>query len=232
MGKIYYKKVDVDNDKPIDVGGMPNQIAEEIRDFFTRGEKFKKYGFAHKRGFLFHGPPGTGKSTLLRLIEERFIENFKGVVFLWNGDQSLKNIIECFRTFEADRPLCIVVEDLDRVLMDCEHELLGVLDGQVALNNVVFLATTNFLEAIPERVKNRPSRIDRLVLVPPPPLEARFMYLLNLGLSQQEATDIAAVTGGMSMAHLKEVVVSHLCLEMPLKEILARLSTGALASDD
>lgn len=223
MGRIFYKKVEVNNDKPIEVGDIPAILCGEIKTFFGKRDLFKKFGFAHKRGFLLYGPPGTGKSCLLRLIEDKFIKDFDGVVFVWDGGVSLSLVIENYRKFEPNRPVMVVAEDIDGNIRDFEEDILEFLDGQKALDNFVLVGTTNHLENIPDRIKNRPSRIDRLIEVPPPPAFARGQYLVNLGLTPEQADYIAENTEGMSMAELKEVVVSTYCLDMDVNDVLKRI---------
>lgn len=223
MGRSFYKPVPVTNDKPIEVGNIPGMLCGEIRTFFGKRDLFKKFGFAHKRGFLLYGPPGTGKSCLLRLIEDKFLNEFGGVVFIWDGGMSITNMVENFRKFEGSRPVMVVCEDIDSCIDSFEEEMLEFLDGQKALDNFVMVSTTNHLENIPDRIKNRPSRIDRIIEVPPPPDFARADYLKNLGLNEAEAKLIADNTQGMSMAELKEVVVSTFCLGMDVHDVLKRI---------
>lgn len=223
FGRSFYKEIEVSNDKPIEVGNIPSLLCGEIRDFFNRRELFKKFGFAHKRGFLLYGPPGTGKSCMLRLIEDKFIKEFDGVVFVWDASMSIVTMIENFRKFEKDRAVMVVCEDIDQCIGDFETEMLEFLDGQKALDNFVMVSTTNHLENIPDRIKNRPSRIDRVIEVPPPPDFARADYLKSLGLDSAQATFIAENTQGMSMAELKEVVVSTFCLGMDVNDVLKRI---------
>lgn len=54
----------------------------------------------------------------------------------------------------------------------------------------------------------RPSRIDRVLEIRAPDAEARSAYLKRLGLTDAEAAQILPHTEGLSMAHLKEVVIS------------------------
>lgn len=223
FGRSFYKPVKVDNDKPIEVGNIPAMLCGEIRTFFGKRDLFKKFGFAHKRGFLLHGAPGTGKSCLLRLIEDKFIKEFDGVVFVWDGGMNLSSMVENFRKFEPNRPIMVVTEDIDSNINEFEEDILEFLDGQKALDNFVLVGTTNHLQNIPDRIKNRPSRIDRLIEVPPPPDFARAAYLRTLGLSEEETKHIADNTEGMSMAELKEVVVSVYCLDMDVNDVLKRI---------
>lgn len=150
MGRSFYKPIDANNDKPIEVGNIPGMLCDEIRTFFSKRDLFKKFGFAHKRGFLLYGPPGTGKSCLLRLIQDKFIKEFRGVVFIWDGSMGISSMVENFRKFEKDRPVMVVCEDIDNCIGEFEEEMLEFLDGQKALDNFVMVSTTNFLENIPE----------------------------------------------------------------------------------
>lgn len=198
-----------DNDPPLDIRPEVREITEEIRNFLgpEMRQFFRRFGFAHKRGYLLYGQPGTGKSATIRLLEKRFIEQFDGVVLIWTNGM-VSNFVEAIRSDEPERPIMVVVEDIEEQLVHFERAVLEFLDGQKALNNFVLVATTNHLDEIPERIKHRPSRIDRLLEIAPPDADARAAYLQRLGLTKAEIESILPHTDGLSMAHLKEMVIS------------------------
>src|SRR5262245_12730705 len=50
------------------------RILEEIERFWERGDVFRDLGFLHRRGYLFWGKQGCGKSSLIHQIVTRIIE--------------------------------------------------------------------------------------------------------------------------------------------------------------
>jgi len=51
-------------------------IELQVSSFFTNSAAYKKLGLRHRRGLLFAGPPGTGKTMMLRrLIHNFLLEN-------------------------------------------------------------------------------------------------------------------------------------------------------------
>src|SRR5258705_13886621 len=100
------------------------------------------------------------------------INDLNGVILPLNSDTSLSIYSSCipeiFRVIEKDRPLVIIFEDIENLCTGGSTEtlLLNVLDGLDQLENVVYLATTNYIEKLKERIMNRPSRFDRRIYVP------------------------------------------------------------------
>lgn len=223
--------IEADNDPPLEVDPQITATLDEMQHFFTKADAFRKFGFAHKRGYLLHGPPGCGKSSALRLLQLRFVERFGGVVLIWRPSIGTPQVwVELIRENEGNRPVMVVCEDIDSDLRRFETHILEFLDGQKALNNFVLVATTNHLEVIPDRIRNRPSRIDRVIEVPLPPEPVRAAYLVRLGLEPTKASELAQLTPNFSMAQLKEVVVGTECLEQPLEDVMRRL--GRVPSAD
>ncbi len=218
MGTIFTAEP-YDNDKPIGLEGTTLEILAEIKNFLGKRQVYKKFGFSHKRGYLLHGPPGCGKSTFLRQLQTDFVGQFGGLVL--TGDPILGT--EELRAKGDIRPILMLAEDIERYLSSFEERVLEFLDGAAKLDNFVIVATTNFLDKIPARIKNRPSRIDRVVEVGYPPESARYGYLAALGVELVNAREIAQMTAGLSMAHLKEIVIATHCLNQPLEEAVERM---------
>ena len=229
----FYVPVNVDNDPPLDIRPEVREITEEIRQFFSPEIRsfFKRFNFAHKRGYLFYGEPGTGKSATLRLLEQRFVERFDGIVLLWDHD-TIQPFVRKIREEEPDRPIMVVAEDIESRIGSFEVSILEFLDGQVALNNFVLVATTNHLESIPDRIKARPSRIDRVLEIKAPDAEARAAYLKRLGLTDAEVAQILPHTEGLSMAHLKEAVISVMGFGRSPEETGTRLRSLVANQED
>jgi len=224
-----FEPVEVTNDQPLEIDDSVKEITKEIGVFFDRRHIFQKMGFAHKRGYLLHGPPGCGKSCTLRLLEKTFVETYGGIVLFWDNGSGIQLYVEHIRKYEPVRPIMVVCEDIDSFVSDFEESILEFLDGQRGLDNFVLVATTNNLDGIPSRIKDRPSRIDRLLEIGKPNVAVRLQYLLQIGVSESAAHDLASRTEGLSIAQLKEIIVATVCLEQPLAPVLERLKVADMS---
>lgn len=207
-------------------------VLNSIKDFWKRKEKFKEYGFAFKRGILLHGKAGSGKTCTINLCTKYVIEELGGVVMplATEGDLNLyaKAIPEVFRIIERERPIVIIFEDIENMCHGTtENLLLNVLDGIDQLENVIYLATTNYIEALKERIINRPSRFDRRIYMPFLTYDDRIFYFQHK-LKEGDLKTInikkwAKDTDGFSVAHLAELIKSVVIFGSPYEEILSIL---------
>lgn len=85
-----------------------------------------------------------------------------------------------------------------------------MLDGEAQVDNVVFLATTNYIEKLDKRFTDRPSRFDVVVSVPMPSatIRATYLRLKETGMELAEIKRWVNQTKGFSIAHLKELIIS------------------------
>ncbi len=135
--------------------------------------------------------------------------------------------IELFRKVEPERKMMIIVEDIDGFLNDksLEQKLLQFLDGSLQLINTVVIATTNFPEDLPSRIKNRPSRFDRLIKIEFPNEATRKAYIT----AKSKTLDAIAIdewvsqTKNMSLAHIKELITAVEIFDLDFFEELDRI---------
>ena len=121
---------------------------------------------------LLEGKEGTGKTTILKYYYNEAVRNHNAIVFyVDNTHYSLVNLcwefIEKIRKIQ-DNPIIVVFEECDVMITDgqCEATLKMILDGNKSIDNCIFLATTNYIDKIPDALKKRKSR---------------FKYCLNIG---------------------------------------------------
>ena len=96
--------------------------------------------------------------------------------------------------------------------------------GVKQINNVVYIGTTNYPEKLAERISSRPSRFDRRYQIDLPSSDIRKAYLENkLGKESKDISDIVKKTEGMSLAHLKELVISVKIFGSSFKEAIEQL---------
>jgi ATP-dependent 26S proteasome regulatory subunit len=170
-----------------------------------------------RRGYLFHGKPGNGKTSVVRAMLSRagvrgFTMNFFGPHI---DDDSLQSMFDA----AAERaPAIIVMEDIDRAFPktrttpECNvslQQLLNCLDGVGTQDGVVVVATANDPSSLDPAILRRPGRFDRVVCFPNPSADLRLKYLqrLNARLEAEQLSDFIRESEGMSFAQLREVYI-------------------------
>jgi SpoVK/Ycf46/Vps4 family AAA+-type ATPase len=219
-GKFTVRKLSYSTDKVLKLP-MPETelILKDITTFWQKEEAFKRYELTFKRGVLMYGSPGGGKSHIIQLVVKHLIEQEKGVVFKIEAPSDVETfqgfMQSTFKAIEPDRKIVVIIEDIDGLFhagKTTETILLNILDGMGQMDNVVYLATTNYPEELAERIINRPSRFDRRYEITLPNEEVRRFYFENtLKPEDLKVVDInlwVQETDGLSIAHLREVIVS------------------------
>jgi len=118
-------------------------------------------GFLHKIGVLLHGKEGSGKSTILKYYANKAVVEHDAIVFYIRRE----NINNCWKFIQDIRsiqnnPIIIFFEEIEQHIAWEYNEgiIKTILDGNMSINNCILFATTNYLEKIPNAIKNRPSR--------------------------------------------------------------------------
>ncbi len=195
-------------------------ILGEIDDFWGLKEQYKSMGFLHNRAILMHGPPGSGKTCISKIVIDDVI-NRGNIVINCTSLYDFLGPVKAFREVEPERQILIAMEDVDSI--GGQSKLLPLLDGEDSLNNVMYLATTNYIHKIQDRLM-RPGRFDRKINVPCPPIAGRTAFLENkLGKENPMVTTLAEATEGLSFAHMRELLIGIYCLKQPVESVINRL---------
>jgi SpoVK/Ycf46/Vps4 family AAA+-type ATPase len=186
----------------------------------------------HKRGILLYGDPGAGKSGILQLCMKHIIEELNGLVINLKDEDTVRgylDVVPKLRQIEPERPIVVIIEDIDSIAGESSYitsQLLNMLDGIKQIENVAYIATTNYPEKLAERITNRPSRFDRRYYIAPPSKEVRKAYLERKLGDASKLTDMDRWiddTEGMSMSHLKELFISVFVLDVAYDEAINHL---------
>ncbi len=201
-------------------GNLKQQIREDLEQFFAMRQTYEEYGIPWKRGILFIGPPGNGKThTVKALINTLghpclYVKSFRAE-HVTDED----NIHTVFERARKSAPCTLVLEDLDSLLTPYNRSyFLNELDGFAANTGIVTLATTNHPERLDPSILDRPSRFDRKYPfdIPQQPERLAYITLWNetlkpaLRISEEGTVQLSELTTGFSFAYLKELFLSSM----------------------
>lgn len=145
----------------IDQINVPN-LVKEIKKVLKAGKK---------RTYAFVGVQGTGKSSIVRKIEEYFPDT---IILHLTHDAlySPGSISNTFTLIRSLQPLIAVIEDLDSYDVKKKNERVGAfineLDGIAGKLNMVLIKTINDTSLVHSTILDRPERTDEIKQIFPP----------------------------------------------------------------
>lgn len=230
-GKYFASKKELNSDKIVPINKHLDEIVNEIVNFKDSKEKYSNAELTFKRSYLFCGPPGTGKTSHINLVLKMVIDSDSDafIVIVENIDDfySAKDFIKSFRKIEKDRSIIMIIEDVDNFFHEgeVESELINTMDGSTQIENIVYLMTTNKIDAFPERML-RPSRIDEVIEILNPSKED----LINFFNTKIKDNDKlvnnlaeAASKNSFSMASAKELFISVCIKDKSIEDSVKRI---------
>lgn len=152
--------------------GIMEAILADIATFLDSRQRYEEAGIPYHRGYLLHGPPGSGKSSIARAIAAEFNLD------LWYvplgdipDDANLLQLVASINTGGV-----LLLEDVDvfnaatsRTENSTKPEaslsgVLNALDGVATPPGLIKIATTNHRERLDPAV-TRPGRFDMDILI-------------------------------------------------------------------
>ena len=213
-----------------DVAGVDEAVEEleEIRDFLSDPDRYRKLGAKIPRGVLLVGPPGTGKTLLAKAVAGEagvpffsisgsdFVEMFVGV--------GASRVRDLFKEAKSQAPSIIFIDEIDAVgrqrgaglggghdeREQTLNQLLVEMDGFEESESVILIAATNRPDILDPALL-RPGRFDRQVYVGLPDVKGREEILRVHTKNKPLGPDvslktIAKSTAGFSGADLENLV--------------------------
>ena len=202
------------------IGGLGKQIAllkSKIELPLHRPSLFQRFSMAPDRGFLLHGPPGTGKTMLLRAVAQEtnahvLTINGPSIVskYLGETESALRNIFAEARKYQ---PAIIFIDEIDALVPKRDSDesgeaesrvvstLLTLMDGMGIGGKVVVIGATNRPNSIDPALR-RPGRFGQELEIGIPDVEGRLdilkLQLSNMphSLSDEVIQELAAKTHG------------------------------------
>jgi AAA+ superfamily predicted ATPase len=192
---------------------LKDQIQKDFKQFFNSRETYERYDIPWRRGSLFIGPPGNGKTHTVKALINQLAQPCIYARNLGYDDEDMALLFARARMV----PCVMVFEDLDSMITNENRAFfLNELDGFRANTGVAVLATTNHPENLDTAILERPSRFDRKYYFNLPAEAERSAYVKKwnselqpeLRFSCETAAEVVQQTEGFSFAYLKELFVA------------------------
>ncbi|MFZ2528728.1 MAG: AAA family ATPase, partial [Rhodococcus sp. (in: high G+C Gram-positive bacteria)] len=233
-----------------DVGDMvetKQALTEAVLWPLQHPDSFARLGVDPPRGVLLYGPPGCGKTFLVRALASTghlSVHAVKGAELMdkWVG-ASEKAVRELFVRARDSAPSLIFLDEVDAlaprrgqssdsgVADRVVAALLTELDGVEPLRDVVVLGATNRPDLIDPALL-RPGRLERLVFVPPPDAEARVAILKTAGKSVPLADDVDLDSLAADLDGYSAADCAALLREAALAAMRRNVDAAVVTADD
>ena len=147
-------------------------LIEDLDNFINSEERYNKRGIPYRRGILLHGPPGTGKTSMLQAIANHVGRDLRitnlnalsaaSIQSLFSRDNMLVAIedIDCVTNVVSKRESDGDKSDKsDKTKTITLADILNAIDGVTSGHNNILIMTTNFPEKL-DAALLRPGRVD------------------------------------------------------------------------
>ncbi|HVO82689.1 MAG TPA: ATP-binding protein [Terriglobales bacterium] len=192
-------------------------LDRNVGGFIKQREQLRKLGLPIKKGLLFYGAPGTGKTHTIHYLASQLPDH---TTLLVTAEQ-VAYLDHYFQLARFLQPAMIVIEDVDLIARareamhsPCEESLLNKLlnemDGLREDAAVLFVLTTNRPEHLETALASRPGRVDQAIEFPLPDDRGREqlarLYACGLPLDEDVVEVIVRKTENASAAFIKELM--------------------------
>lgn len=206
--------------------GMKKAIIDDVQNFFSSRDTYSKLKVPWKRGIIYYGPPGNGKTISIKAMMHSLYQRKEPVPTLYvrtltsyaGPEYSLGQI---FMKARQEAPCYLVFEDLDSIVSDnARSYFLNEVDGLRSNDGILMVGSTNHLDRLDPGISKRPSRFDRKYLFPDPNLDQRIAYCHywqgklsdneDIDFPDKLCTAIAKITDKFSFAYMQEGFIAAL----------------------
>ncbi|KAL9009454.1 MAG: hypothetical protein Q9173_005521 [Seirophora scorigena] len=203
---------------------MKKTLVDLMTKFFDSEDIYKDLGVPWKRGVIFHGPAGNGKTisikALMHSLSTRTSPATIPALYVKSAT-SIYAIRSIFLQARAMAPCMLILEDIDTIVTASSRSyFFNEVDGLENNDGIFMVASTNHLDRLDPGLSSRPSRFDRKYLFPLPSEHERVLYCEywreklrgkpSIKFPRKLCKAIAGITDGFSFAFLQEAFVATL----------------------
>ena len=89
-------------------------VRTDFELFFEREDWFRQHNLPYRRGYLLWGPPGNGKTAVIRVMAAHpYIQPYS--LDLSDSEEKSSDVLHVFETAAENTPALVILEDLDRL---------------------------------------------------------------------------------------------------------------------
>ncbi len=160
---------------------VEKNLFQDVKKFLDNPEWYHQRGIPWKRGYLLHGPPGTGKTSVIKAIANEYSMDVFSIQMDSLCDDQFINLMTSISARTNKKPYILTLEDIDRSKIFNKYRnhydegktyisfstLLNEIDGIVESYGRILIITANDYNKITSREESaalfRPGRIDKKV---------------------------------------------------------------------
>lgn len=211
----FWQEVRADDQRPLEsvILNCREQIMDDTAWFLKNSEWYTRRGLPYRRGYLFHGPPGNGKSTMIQVLAGHF-ELPIYMLTLTGESMSDSNLYGLMANIP--RRAILAIEDIDKTGFDRTGKkgvtlsgLLNAICGIVAGYGRLLIITANETSKLPDTLI-RKGRIDKTWFIDiPGEVEVATMFKVFYPDADGYADAFSGVItpAGLSMAAIQQYLV-------------------------
>ena len=153
------------------------RIVKDLEEFLDAEEQYNRLAIPWHRGYMFHGPPGTGKTSLVKALANEFNLDLWYVSL---ADLKTEASLISLLARVGPRSL-LLLEDIDTMKITHDRDgaqqgsismssLLNTLDGVATPHGLISVMTTNNFDILDEAL-TRPGRMDLVEMIDYPTID-------------------------------------------------------------